>query len=142
MAIVFISLGSNLGDRSKNITRAVDSLKEKKDLSIVKISSISETEPDRAIGPNYLNMVVKLETKFSALNFLKVVMDIETKLGRVRLFKNAPRIIDLDILLYDNEKVNLPELTIPHPRMLERVFVMDLLLEVEPEIEKILKQIF
>ncbi len=136
MAKVFISLGSNLGNRSENINRAVRCLKEDKDMAVQAVSSIIETEPVKASGPEYLNAVIKLETKNSPYELLNKLQDIENSLGRMRTYKNAPRIIDLDILLYDDLTIDEPSLKVPHPQLWERGFIMTLVLEIEPDIDK------
>jgi 2-amino-4-hydroxy-6-hydroxymethyldihydropteridine diphosphokinase len=132
---VFIGIGSNLGDRLEYIAKAIDSLRNTAKINIEKTSSIIETD---AVGgpaqPKYLNSVIKIKTELSAKKLLGVLQDIEKKLGRIRTVKNGSRTIDLDILLYGNDIVNEPDLKIPHPRMLEREFVMRPLLEIEPAI--------
>jgi len=131
MPVVFIGLGSNLGDREDYINKAINCLKETSNITVEKVSSIIETEPQDAAGQEkYLNAVIKLETNFAALDLLKKMQSIEDSLGRVRTFKNAPRTIDLDILLYGEEVIDEPELKIPHPRMFERKFVIEPLLEI------------
>ncbi|MFA5008747.1 MAG: 2-amino-4-hydroxy-6-hydroxymethyldihydropteridine diphosphokinase [Candidatus Omnitrophota bacterium] len=134
---VFISIGANLGNRQENFSKAVGFLENTPKVKIEKISSIIETKP---IGgppqPDYLNAVIKIKTTLSAKKILKVLQDIENKLGRIRIVKNGPRTIDLDILLYGNKLINEPGLKVPHPRMFEREFVMRPLLEIEPDIAK------
>jgi len=131
MPVVFIGLGSNLGDREDYINKAINCLKETSNITVEKVSSIIETEPQDAAGQGkYLNAVIKLETNFAALDLLKKMQSIEDSLGRVRTFKNASRTIDLDILLYGEEVIDEPELKIPHPRMFERKFVIEPLLEI------------
>ncbi|MFH1505048.1 MAG: 2-amino-4-hydroxy-6-hydroxymethyldihydropteridine diphosphokinase [Candidatus Omnitrophota bacterium] len=132
MSVVFIGIGSNLGDRLENINKALDYLKENKNISLEKISSFIETEPVNAPGPKYLNGAIKITTNLPPKNLLVVLQNIEKELGRSRPYKNAPRTIDLDILLYDNEIIDEPELEIPHPKMLGREFVMKPLLEIHP----------
>ena len=132
MAIAFIALGSNLGDRQKNIDLAKGLFKENK-IKILKESSVIETDP--VGGPKqdkYLNAVVKTETLLSPFELLKTLLAIENKLGRTREIKFGPRTIDLDILLYGNRKINSEELIVPHPRMLQRDFVLIPLNEIEP----------
>jgi 2-amino-4-hydroxy-6-hydroxymethyldihydropteridine diphosphokinase len=134
---VYIGIGSNLGNRLENINKAIEFLRENPGIEIVKISSIIETKP--AGGPvqgDYLNGVIKIKTDLAANRLLLVLQGIERTLGRVRTEKNGPRTIDLDILLYGNEKINESGLKIPHPRMFERDFVMKPLLEIEPDILK------
>ena len=136
MPIVFISVGSNLGDRQDYINKAINCLEETLDITVEKVSSIIETEPQNAAGQGkYLNAVIKLETNLTALDLLKELQSIEDSLGRLRSFKNASRTIDLDIILYGQETIDGPKLKVPHPRMLERKFVIEPLLEIEPELK-------
>jgi len=135
--ISYIGLGSNLGDRLANINKAIEYLRENQDIAVEEVSSIIETEPQG--GPpqgKFLNAVVKIRTALKPKELLRVLQGIEEKLGRVRNIKNGPRTIDLDILLYGDEKIDEPDLKIPHPRMRERSFVLRPLLEIEPNIFK------
>lgn len=132
LAIAYLGLGSNLGDRVSCIMSAVASLQEKGAL-VLKRSAIIETDP--VGGPpqdKFLNAVVKIETKLSPGELLSTCQVIERQLGRVRNVLNGPRTIDLDILLYDCLTIDTPQLKIPHPRMLERTFVLEPLKEIEP----------
>ncbi|OGX38538.1 MAG: 2-amino-4-hydroxy-6-hydroxymethyldihydropteridine diphosphokinase [Omnitrophica WOR_2 bacterium RIFCSPHIGHO2_02_FULL_52_10] len=133
MAIIFLGLGSNLGDRKKNIARAVDLLSAK-GISVLRCSTLIETDP--VGGPpgqgRFLNGVLKAETDLSPEELLQCLKEIERQLGRTKTVRNGPRIIDLDILLYDNLTLNTPGLALPHPRMLERSFVMAPLSEIDP----------
>lgn len=134
MAVAYIGLGSNLGDRGANLDAALALLKEN-GIAILKCSSIQETDP--VGGPpqgNFFNAVVKIETELSPVELLNQCQAIEQELGRVRGAVNGPRTIDLDILLYDRLTVDTPQLKIPHPRMLERDFVMNPLKEIEPDL--------
>jgi len=133
--VSYIGLGSNLGDRLVNINKAIEYLKENQDITVEKVSSIIETEPQG--GPpqgKFLNAVVKIKTSLAPQDLLRFLQDIEAKLGRTRLIRNGPRTIDLDILLYDNKVIDEPNLEVPHPRMFERDFVLKPLLEIEPDI--------
>ena len=141
MAIVFLGIGSNLGNRSENIKIAIECLEHTKGIKVKKVSSLSESKPQKASGPDYLNGVIKIETKNSPKDLLAILKKCEQGLGRVRTFKNAPRVIDLDILLYDEEIVDEAQLKIPHPRMFERDFVMKPLLEIEPQLENTFKNL-
>ena len=141
MAVVFLSIGSNLGNRSENIKRAIEFLEQTKGIKVKKVSFLYESKPQKAIGPDYLNGAIKIETQNSPKDLLAVLQKCEQVLGRVRTFKNAPRIIDLDILLYDEEVVDETWLSIPHPKMFERDFVMKPLLEIEPQLENTLKNL-
>ena len=134
MATVFLGLGSNLGDRSRNIHDALEFLKTS-GVRIEKVSAILESDP--VGGPpqgKYLNCVVKGETVLNPLDLLKNTQAIEERLGRVRSVLNGPRMIDIDILLYDQQKIDTPQLIIPHPRMSQRNFVMVPLKEIAPEV--------
>ena len=137
MPIAFIAFGSNLGDRQKNIDNALKLLM-REGVSLLKGSSIMETEP--VGGPpgqgKFFNGVIKVETDLSPHELLQKLLSIEKQLGRIRSVRNAPRIIDLDILCYDDIILDDPDLTIPHPRTKEREFVMKPLLEIEPDIFK------
>jgi len=139
MVIVFLGIGSNLGDRAENINKALENLGKLAEVRILAVSSLLETEPQGASGPNYINAVAKIETNLEPQELLSALQQIEESLGRRRPFKGAPRIIDLDILLYAERVVNSPELNIPHPRMLERDFVIKPLLEIEPTFKDKLK---
>lgn len=134
LAIAYLGLGSNLGDRAGNITKAIALLQDK-GIPLLKTSTIIETDP---VGgppqPKFLNAVVKIETRLSPVELLNQCQGIEKELGRVRGAVNGPRTIDLDILLYDRLTVDTPQLKIPHPRMLERDFVMNPLKEIEPDL--------
>ena len=135
MVTCYIALGSNLQDRVCNLEKAIESLKSNPCIEIEKSSSVIETEPQG--GPpqeKFLNQVLKISTSLSPEGLLEVTQGIENKLGRSRLVKNGPRIIDLDILLYSDIRVNTEFLNIPHPRMFNRLFVLKPLLEIEPEI--------
>lgn len=124
MAQVFLGVGSNLGDRLANIEAAYQRLVEQR-IRICACSAIRETEP--AGGPaqgKYLNAVIGVETDLEPLALLEVLKNIERDLGRVKTVKDGPRPIDLDILLYDQLVFDSPALTIPHPRMFTRDFVM------------------
>lgn len=138
MKEVFIGLGSNLGDREKNIKEAIRLLESNPKIKIEKISSLIETEPQGCPPqPNYLNGIIKIKTSLYPEELLYFLQEIENKLGRKRLIKNGPRTIDLDILLYGEEELNKDNLKVPHPRMFKRDFVLKPLLEIEPGMEKL-----
>jgi len=130
---VFLALGSNLGDRCENLRRATKELSAQ--VSIKKISSIYETPPWGFVDqPVFYNQVISGYTLLNPLALLAFVKNIEQEMGRINTFKNGPRLIDIDILLYDEQHVNLENLEIPHPRMLERGFVLLPLAEIEPDL--------
>ena len=134
MSIAFISLGSNVGDRNKNIESALNQIKEA-GIEILKCSTVIETDPVGGPSQNkFLNSVIKIQTDLKPIQLLNKLQKIEKFLGRIRTVKNGPRTIDLDILLFDDLSVNNVSLTIPHPRMFERDFVMRPLKEIEPNI--------
>ena len=134
MAKIYLALGSNLGQREKNIKEAIQQL-EANDIIIDKISKIIETDPVGGPTQNkFLNAVLEGQTTLSPFDLLTLSKDIEQKLGRTKTVVNGPRIIDIDILLYDKQKLSTPELTIPHPRMLQRNFVMIPLSEIDPKL--------
>ncbi|HWL25041.1 MAG TPA: 2-amino-4-hydroxy-6-hydroxymethyldihydropteridine diphosphokinase [Ureibacillus sp.] len=130
---VYLSLGTNIGDREKNLRQAVKMLQEKFE-SVQSVSSIYETAPVGYVDqPSFLNIVVFIETTYSALDCLNRCQSIENELGRVRMIRWGPRIIDLDILLFNNENIEVENLIVPHPRMFERAFVLVPLLEIAEE---------
>jgi 2-amino-4-hydroxy-6-hydroxymethyldihydropteridine diphosphokinase len=125
MMLCYVGIGSNLGDRQRYIDRAIDELRREPDISVRRVSSIYETEPVGGIRQGmFLNGVLELETNLGARALLKALRCIEERLGRVRRVKNGPRTIDLDILYYGDEKLDEDGLTIPHPRIQEREFVL------------------
>ena len=134
MSTVYLALGSNLGDRLQYIQRAIEELKSC-GLKVLKLSTIIETDPFEAPAQGrFLNLVLKAKTDRSPEELLLMVQGIERKLGRVKKIFRGPRVIDIDILLYDDIKLVTPKLLIPHPRMFERSFVMKPLEEIEPNI--------
>lgn len=136
MAIAYIGLGSNLGRKKANIRKAVKLLDKKKDIKILKVSSLYETEPVGYVKQDwFVNACLKAETNLSPRQLLSVLKDIEKKLKRKRRFiKWGPRTIDLDILLYDNLRLKTKDLVIPHPEMHKRAFVLIPLMELEPNL--------
>jgi len=129
--LCYIGVGSNLGDRKKHIEDAIEKLKNIEGVEVKRVSSIYETEP--VGGPKqgkYLNGAIEIETGLGPRELLGKLQDIEKKLGRKKTVKNGPRTIDLDILLYGDNKIDEPDLKIPHPNMREREFVMKPLKEI------------
>jgi 2-amino-4-hydroxy-6-hydroxymethyldihydropteridine diphosphokinase len=127
---IVVALGSNLGNRSWYLRRAVDELRRV--ISVVRVSSIMETEPVDAPPPRFLNMVVVGHTRRSPEELLDALMAIEKRLGRRHTTRNAPRVIDLDLILHSAHVRRTARLTLPHPRYREREFVMAPLREVWP----------
>tara|TARA_Y100000590_G_scaffold457155_1_gene609189 strand:- start:32735 stop:33211 length:477 start_codon:yes stop_codon:yes gene_type:complete len=124
MADLFLSLGSNLGIREANLRLAVKLLNES-NIRIKESSSIYETSPVGVVDqPLFLNLVCRAVTDLEPFEVLNTIKEIETAMGRETYLVLAPRLIDVDILLYDEISIDTPELTIPHPRMFERLFVI------------------
>ena len=133
MADAFLGIGSNIRDKEENIKKAIGLVREK--YKVLKSSSLYETEP---VGYKeqdwFLNCAVEIETKLTPLELLDFLKSVEKKLGRANTIKNGPRTIDLDILFYDGLIINEKNLTIPHPRLHERLFVLEPLKEIAPEL--------
>ncbi len=133
----FLALGSNLGDRQKNLESAMAAL-EAAGVRIVQRSAIYETEPqDFEDQPWFLNMALEVETSCFPIHLLTLLKRIEHEMGRIRgreAVPKGPRTIDLDILLYGKTELDVPQLTIPHPRMSARRFVLEPLLEIAPDL--------
>ncbi len=130
---VYLSLGSNVGDRRANLDTAVEKLRALG--TVAAISSLYETEPVEVRQQGwFLNCVVKLETEAMPRQLLKRVLDIEQSMGRRRTQAKGPRNIDIDILLFGSSVVEAKGLTIPHPAMHERRFVLEPLAEIAPEV--------
>ncbi len=133
MTLVYLGLGSNLGDRRRLIASAVDALRGLPATSLLRLSSIHETEP--VGGPPqepYLNAVAELETEIEPRQLLRHLKAIERSLGRVPSERWGPRAIDLDILLYGQQQIREDDLIVPHPRLWDRPFVLQPLAEVAP----------
>ena len=130
MQTCFLGIGSNLGDRRKNIRLALEKISRLKNTKIIKVSKIAETVP--LGGPSgqgkFLNAVLKINTNLTPLKLLKQLQKIENELGRRRTVRWGPRTIDLDILLFGDKVIEGKELKIPHPRLMRRDFVLKPLL--------------
>jgi len=132
---VYLSLGSNIGDREKNLRAAIAALADAK-VRVTSVSSFYETEPvDLREQPWFLNCVVQGETEVPALDLLRALRGIESRMSSKKLVPKGPRLIDLDILLYGDETIDMPELQVPHPRMLLRKFVLVPLAEIAPSLQ-------
>jgi 2-amino-4-hydroxy-6-hydroxymethyldihydropteridine diphosphokinase len=132
--LIYLSLGSNLGDRAANLERAIEALSEI-GVRVLRRSSIHETEPvDFLAQPWFLNCVVEAETSLGPRPLLEGLQSIERKLGSRKLVPRGPRIIDLDILFYETQVIHEAGLEIPHPRLAERRFVLVPLAELVPEL--------
>ena len=130
---VFVALGANLGDAAQTLRQAVAAVGRLPHTRVRKASSLYRTAPVDSSGPDYLNAVLQIETALPAPVLLQALQEIETAAGRERPYRNAPRTLDLDILLYGNQCIATPQLTVPHPRMHERAFVLLPLAELAPE---------
>ena len=129
---VYLGLGSNIGDRQENLDKALNFLSQR--LRMGKISSVYDTEPvGNTEQPRFLNLVCQAYTRLEPAGLLSLAKGIESKLGRTGK-SNAPRTIDIDILLYDEQVIETPELIIPHPKMTERAFVLVPLDEIAPDL--------
>lgn len=132
--IVYLSLGSNLGDRQANLRNATGRLLELGD--VVEVSSLYETEPvEFTDQPWFLNCAVAVQTELIPREFLAGILAIERAMGRERTKPKGPRIIDIDILLFGAATIKTPQLTVPHPAMAERRFVLEPLTEIAPEVK-------
>lgn len=130
---VYLSLGSNLGDREKHLREAIEGIRLLG--RVVTVSSIYETEPvEFTDQPEFLNCAAALETPLTAAQLMKRLLGIETAMGRQRVQKKGPRIIDIDILLFGDAIVDAPDLKIPHPALYERRFVLEPFAEIAPEV--------
>ncbi len=128
---VYLSIGTNIGDRKRNLQEAVRLLTEAEDIEVIRVSSIYETAPVGYVDQDaFLNIVVYVKSTKSAEEMLAVCQYIEQELGRVRLIRWGPRSIDLDILLYNQENIESEHLIVPHARMYERAFVLVPLMEI------------
>jgi len=132
MTICYLGIGSNVGNRLKNIILAIKKINTLKGTRIIKVSKIIETRPIG--GPQgqgkFLNAALKIKTNRSPLMLLKSLKIIEKELGRKKTVRYGPRVIDLDILFYGNKIINRKELRVPHPKIFEREFVIKPLLEI------------
>jgi 2-amino-4-hydroxy-6-hydroxymethyldihydropteridine diphosphokinase len=130
---VYISLGSNIGERGENLERAIAALGER-GVRVTRRSAIYETEPvEMREQAWFLNCVVEAETELMPVQLMRALLEIEREMGRKRRVPKGPRVIDLDILLFGSSVVRTREVEIPHPRMAERRFVLVPMVEIAPE---------
>jgi dihydroneopterin aldolase/2-amino-4-hydroxy-6-hydroxymethyldihydropteridine diphosphokinase len=131
----YIGVGSNIGDKSKNMRRAVDIISKRPDCEVLKVSDFLVTKPYGVTNqPDFLNACIKVSTLLEPLELLRALKGVEAKLGRVKAEKWGPRSIDLDILFYDRLVFSAPELTIPHADLHNRAFVLEPLCALEPSL--------
>ena len=133
MSIIYISIGSNIGDREENCRKAIKLLKEN-GIALKRESSLYETEPWGVKNqPKFINMAIEVETDKEPEELLRVLKEIEIEIGRKETVKWGPRVIDLDIIFYDDLILKTENLEIPHPLLHERDFVLKPLCEIAPE---------
>lgn len=128
----YIGIGANLGDARSNVQQAIAALATLPQSKITAQSSLFRTAPIDADGDDYINAVAQLSTSLSAQALLLALLQLEQHFGRERAYLNAPRTLDLDLLLYANQIITTPTLTVPHPRMTARAFVLIPLLQIDP----------
>lgn len=135
MKQAWIALGSNIAPRETYLQQAIQMLSEHEEIKLNQVSTVYETEP---VGyenqDQFLNLVAEVETSLDPMDLLRICQKIEQDLGRKRIIRWGPRTVDLDILLYSTENMNVEELILPHPRMHERAFVLVPLAEIAPEL--------
>lgn len=135
-AVAYVSLGSNIGEREQTLQDAIMRLHRLDEVEVIASSSMYETEP---VGyteqPAFINMALALATTLPPQQLLEAMLAVEKRLGRVRYFQNGPRTIDLDLLMYDDVRMESADLTLPHPRMFERSFVLIPLVELMESIK-------
>jgi len=134
-AVAYIGIGANLGDARSNVLDAVARLRRLPGTTVTGVSSLYRTAPIDSSGDDYINAVARTETTLDAEALLRALHDIEQQHGRERPYRNAPRTLDLDVLLYGDERIASPTLTVPHPRLTQRAFVLVPLLELAPSID-------
>ena len=134
MTLAYVGLGANLGEPRRQLEQALHELDEMPRTRVVRRSSLYRSAPMGYAGqPDFLNAVAQLETGLQARGLLAELQAIEARHGRERSFANAPRTLDLDLLLFGDERISEPKLTVPHPRMHERAFVLLPLVEIAPD---------
>ncbi|MCU0847222.1 MAG: 2-amino-4-hydroxy-6-hydroxymethyldihydropteridine diphosphokinase [Spirochaetes bacterium] len=135
MAIAFVGLGSNIGDRAQNLSEAERLIQSDWRCVIISRSSTADTEPvDYIDQPRFLNRIIRLSTMLAPADLLGFLKGIEKKMGRKPSLPKGPRLIDLDILLYENIVMETDDLILPHPAVKNRRFILDHLVEIEPEL--------
>lgn len=129
----YVAIGANLGDALQTVLQAFDALALLPDSRVTARSRLYRTAPHEARGPDFVNAVARLETRLSAPDLLDALQSLENQAGRQRSYLNAPRTLDLDILMYGDAHMSSPRLTLPHPRWRERAFVLYPLADVSPD---------
>ena len=134
MVLAYIALGANLGDARATVLHARDQLATLPSTTLRACSSLYRSEPLDAAGPDFINAVAAIDTALTAPDLLAQLQQLEQIAGRQRPFRNAPRTLDLDLLLYGSAGIQSPALVVPHPRMFERAFVLVPLAEIAPRL--------
>lgn len=134
MTVAWLGIGANLGDARQTLKDAVVCLAQQHTLTVLAKSSLYRTAPVDAGGDDYFNCVVKLETRLAVHELLALCQRVEHHFGRERPFRNAPRTLDIDILLYGDAVIDEPDLIVPHPRMTGRAFVLVPAVEIDPDL--------
>ncbi|MEX3954597.1 2-amino-4-hydroxy-6-hydroxymethyldihydropteridine diphosphokinase [Trinickia sp. EG282A] len=134
MTVAYLGLGANLGDARQSLKDAVVCLAQQHCVTVLAKSSLYRTEPIDAEGDDYYNLVVKIETALTARTLLALCQRIEHHFGRERPYRNAPRTLDIDIVLFGDERIDEPDLIVPHPRAVERAFVLVPLVEIDGDV--------
>lgn len=130
----YVALGANLGDASQTLRDALEVIARTPGIQLLNASSFYRTAPIDSSGPDYVNAVAEVTTTLSAPDLLIALQTIEDEAGRERPYRNAPRTLDLDVLLYGSASIDSARLTVPHPRMNERAFVLVPLAEIAPSL--------
>lgn len=134
MTVAYLGLGANLGDARQSLKDAVVSLAQRPGIIILAKSSLYRTAPIEAVGEDFLNCVVAVGTLLPPRKLFELCQSVEHEFGRERPYRNAPRTLDIDILLYGDETIDEADLTIPHPRMTQRAFALVPLLELDADV--------
>jgi 2-amino-4-hydroxy-6-hydroxymethyldihydropteridine diphosphokinase len=133
--LAYIGLGANLGDARQTIAAAIDALRQSSGILTLKQAPLYSSDPVDAQGPSFINTVVAIDTTLEPLSLLDRLQAIEQEHGRERPYRNAPRTLDLDLLLYDMFTIETPRLSVPHPRMHQRAFVLRPLQDLAPALQ-------
>ena len=132
--IAYVALGANLGEAAAVVASAIDALTRLPDTRLEARSHLYRSAPVDAQGPDFINAVAAVSTRLTAPDLLLALQQLEQRAGRERPYRNAPRTLDLDLLLYGDARIDSPSLTVPHPRMMERAFVLIPLAEIAPDL--------
>ena len=133
--VAYIGLGANLGDARQTIAAAIDTLRQSSGILTLKRAPLYSSDPVDAQGPVFINTVVAIDTTLEPLNLLDLLQAIEQAHGRERPYRNAPRTLDLDLLMYGELTIEIPRLSVPHPRMHQRAFVLRPLQDLAPDLQ-------